>query len=100
STKTFNNVDSLDEDGRGIDIDSQGAIVVAGSSGSTVEGAGILLRKYTPALELMWTRIINGPAGVADEGLDVAVNSADEVYVVGAYRSDLDSDIFVRRYSP
>ena len=101
ATKTYNNagVDGNDS-GRGIAIDSQGAVVVTGTSWNTGEGADVWTRKYDSALNVMWTRVWQGTAQANDNSHGVAIGNGDDIYIAGEYRSSIFGDLFIRRYSP
>jgi len=88
----------------GVAVDGTGSVYVAGytfgalpgqtSAGGTTDA---FVRKYDASLNEVWTRQFG--TGGFDEALDVAVDGAGNVYVVGLISTVLpDWDAFVRKY--
>ena len=76
-----------DDIGRAVAIDSADNIIVAGFTGS--DGAGgndVLIAKYNSAGALQWDRTLGGTG--SDVGHAVAIDSADNIIVVGYTTSD------------
>jgi uncharacterized delta-60 repeat protein len=73
--------------GYAVAIDSADNIIVTGYTGS--DGAGgfdVLIAKYNSAGALQWDRTLGGTVG--DRGYAVAIDSADNIIVVGETTSD------------
>jgi len=74
--------DPLDE-AFGVAVDSQDNIVVIGTINPVVvPDHGWLIQKYTPSGTLLWERIFDTPS-FPDWGVDVAVDSLDNIIAVG-----------------
>jgi cysteine-rich repeat protein len=101
-TETFNNMaDNSNDAGRGVDIDSSGAIIVAGSSWVAGHSYDIWVRRYTPLGATMWTRLVDGPADNADYGRGVSADINDDVVVCGQITvTGESSNLWLRKYSP
>jgi len=70
------------DDGNNIAIDSLGDLYVVGFTGSAGAGGNdLLLAKYNSAGTVQWQRVLGGAAD--DRGLNVTVDSLDNIYVVG-----------------
>ncbi|WP_256254067.1 PQQ-binding-like beta-propeller repeat protein [Nannocystis exedens] len=82
-------------DGRGNDVavDSQGDVIVVGSSFSDA-----LLCKFTAAGELRWERIIAGGSG--GFGMAVALTAEDRIVVAGEMGNGDTSDAWLAMFSP
>ena len=96
---------------RGVVADSAGDVYLAGETEGTLPGqvsAGgrdAFLRKYDPSGNELWTRQFGGGGG--DGGAGVALDAADNSYIVGTTRGAMpgqttggDYDAFIRRYDP
>jgi len=86
---------------RGAVVDSAGNLYVVGQIfTSSVEKGDIWVRKYNSSGAKLWTRTVNGPGDSYDSAYAAAVDSADNVYVVGhVWSSTGGNDIWVRKYS-
>ena len=81
--------------------DSTGKLYVVGHIWTPTGGNDIWVRKYNGSGGKLWTRVVNGPGGQWDRATGVAVDGADNVYVVGyVYKSTGGNDIWIRKYSP
>ena len=85
--------------GRAVAIDSANNIIVVGRTGS--DGAGgndLLIAKYNSAGALQWDRTLGGTG--TDFGDDVAIDSADNIIVVGYTNSDGagGDDLLIAKY--
>ena len=96
---------------RGVVTDRAGNVYLAGETEGTLTGQtssggrDAFLRKYDPAGTELWTRQFGGAGG--DGGAGVALDAAEQVYIVGTTRGTLpgqttggDYDAFIRRYDP
>jgi uncharacterized delta-60 repeat protein len=72
--------------GNSVKVDSAGNIYTVGSTESAgAGGSDLLLAKYNPGGAIQWQRVLGG-AG-SDGGLSVALDSANNVYVLGSTTS-------------
>jgi len=84
--------------GYAVAIDSADNIIVVGYTQS--DGAGgndFLIAKYNSAGALQWDRTLGGTGG--DIGYAVAIDSADNIIVVGYTISDGDRDLLIAKYN-
>jgi len=85
---------------RGVAVDSHGGIYAAGTMARATTGPDIVLIKYSATGAKKWTRFISGYADSADEGVDVAVDASDRVYVTGTVGGFFSgTDIALARYT-
>jgi len=101
-TRTVAGVGAGSDYARGAAVDSAGNLYVVGQiySGSA-ESNNIWIRKFSPTGAKLWTRTVNGPSDGSDAAHDVAVDSADNLYVVGHVSVFGESlNIWIRKYSP
>lgn len=82
-TRTYNGPASADDMGYGVAYDPVGAVYVAGSHTTVVQGENIVLLKYDPDGNLVWMKEADGSSGGMDRGADVGVDSTGAVYVTG-----------------
>lgn len=82
-SKTYAGADNMIDRGQGVGITPDGSIVVAGSTLTAAEGMNVVLRKYSPAGALRWSKTFNGAAGGTDSAFDVAVGSDGSIFLVG-----------------
>lgn len=78
----------------GVAADSAGQIVVAGQIQAPSESYDVWVHKYDPDGDELWTRTHD--SGLGDGAYDVAVDSNDNVVVVG----DVGYALWVRKYTP
>jgi len=86
--------------GRAVAIDSANNIIVVGRTGS--DGAGgndLLIAKYNSAGALQWDRTLGGTG--SDVGYAVAIDSANNIIVVGQTASDGagSDDVLIAKYN-
>ncbi|MBD3190823.1 MAG: hypothetical protein GF308_09280 [Candidatus Heimdallarchaeota archaeon] len=77
-----------------ISVDSQGNIVVGGSSTSStlgVSGEDFFLIKYTPDLQQIWNTTI--PSEKHDSVQDLVIDSNDNIFVIGEIIRDVSPDV-------
>jgi len=92
---------SSSDTGYGITVNSSGDVYVAATSAS--QGAGgsdILVAKYNTSGTIQWQRSLGGT--VQDEGRGIAIDSSDNVYVIGYSSSSGtagDRDIVIAKYN-
>jgi len=83
----------------GAAVDSAGNLYVVGAIQTTGGAGDIWIRKYSSEGAKLWTRTYNGPASTWDSANGVAVDSADNIYVVGTISvPSEESNIWVRKY--
>ncbi len=99
---------SANDLGRAVAVDSQGFIIVVGSTKGGLGGPNVgdhdaFVRKYAPDGEELWTRQFG--TGAWEEARAVATDEADNILVVGTTWGSLggthrgNGDVFVRQYS-
>jgi hypothetical protein len=98
-------------------VDGNGYAYVVGSSagnfgGPSQGGFDVFVQKYSPAGDVLWTRLFGTPRGSQDEpgqddyGTGIAVDSGGNVFVVGytnggafpGFTNNQETDAFVRKY--
>jgi cysteine-rich repeat protein len=100
-TRGYNGSSSGDDFGVGVDFDSGGDVLVAGTEAVAGEGENIWVRKYDPDGATLWTRTYNGAASGDDEGRCVAADADGNVLVAGLESvSGEASNVWVRKYDP
>jgi hypothetical protein len=80
--KTYNGLDNSDDELYGIDIDSNGDVIVSGDTYESGE-QNILLLKYDTNGNQIWNKTINPSGGII--GPNVKVNSNDEIILTGTH---------------
>jgi len=87
-------------------LDSQGNILVTGSSEGVATGDDYLTIKYSPQGKRLWVKRYNGPGNGADVARAMAVDGAGNVYVTGSsdggsvYSGGPGHDYATIKYSP
>jgi uncharacterized delta-60 repeat protein len=85
----------------GLAIDSDENLVIAGWEDTVAGNHDIFVRKYSPTGTHYWTRTYGGPAGESDYAWDVAVDSNDNIIVVGwEVVTNQGDNVWIRKYSP
>ncbi|MEZ4452191.1 MAG: DUF4215 domain-containing protein [Nannocystaceae bacterium] len=86
---------------RGVAVDSEGSYVITGELAVKGEGGNLWLAKLDPGGTEVWSLTYNGPADLGDVGNAVAVDSMDNIWVVGSeyHLIGLD-DIVVQKRDP
>lgn len=82
-TRTYNGPASTTDVFHSASFDASGNLVVGGYQGVTGEAADVLLRKYSPEGDVLWTRTYAGGNGGNDLIWDVATSTAGHLYVAG-----------------
>ncbi len=86
--------------GHAVAIDSADNIIVTGQTASDGAGAAdVLIAKYNSAGALQWDRTLGGT--ISDSGSAVAIDSADNIIVVGYTESDCAGgyDFLIAKYN-
>lgn len=79
--------DSLADRPSAITADNDGNVYVTGLSNTASTGADIATIKYNTNGNQLWTARYNGPGNSSDQGYDIAVDVAGNVYVTGYERT-------------
>lgn len=95
--RTYNGAANGADVGWGVALAADGSVYVAGST-TVGQQSDMLLRKYSAAGALMWSRTYNGPLSSSDSGRGVGVAADGSVYVAGQTGGD-QADVFLRKYS-
>jgi hypothetical protein len=103
-TSSYNSPNNSSDWGLGIAVDDNGNVYVTGfeDRGDLGQDLNVWTRKYDINGFEIWTSTYNSPANSWDEGRDIAVDSAGNVYVIGSEgRSDLGQsfNIWTRKYN-
>ena len=102
-----------DDDARGLAVDAEGNVILAGTTTGTLPGqtsagfADAWVTKHDSSGSLQWTRQFGSTEEAADSGEDVATDSAGNIYVVGRTASSFQGttnvggfDAYLRKYGP
>src|SRR6266496_2166566 len=82
-----------------IDLDSEGNVIVAGSTFERFTGAEMLVLKYSGAGAVLWTNRYNGPANGDDIAQAVAVDGSGNIFATGSSQGIGSGNLFVTGYS-
>jgi len=102
-SRTYHSGGTNDEEAGGVATDAAGNVLVAGLEyrWDLGEGYNLLVRKYDPDGNLLWSRTYNSPDNDDEEARAVAADPAGNVLVAGyEYRWDTGYDLLVRKYDP
>ncbi|MCC6963522.1 MAG: hypothetical protein IT585_09750, partial [candidate division Zixibacteria bacterium] len=92
-------VGSWGADSRGMAIDGMGNIYVIGYIFWSSTNNDIVLVKYNPAGDTLWTRLYDGPANGIDFGLHVVVDKQGNIYASGTSEGiNTDYDFVTMKY--
>ena len=69
--------------GNALAVDSEGNVYAAATSDVSNGSTDILLLKYSPEGDTLWTRRYNGSANGEDESNAIALDAVGNIYVVG-----------------
>lgn len=100
-SKTYNGTENNDDIGTGVCTDNSGNIYVVGSARNTGKYYDLVLLKYNPEGNLIWSNIFSGTDNYAeDRGLGIAVDEYDNIYITG-FATGLDgkTDIITQKYN-
>jgi len=89
-----------DDKGKGIKVDNQGNVYVAGFVSHPNEGKNYSLLKYNSSGALQWSREFNGEANLDDEAVQLIIASNQDVFVTGLARNNSDADFQTLGYKP
>lgn len=89
-----------DDKGKGIKLDSQGNVYVAGYTETASEGDNYAVLKYNNSGSLIWKREFNGESNLDDRGQQLVIDSSDRIYVTGEARNSSNSDYQTVGYTP
>lgn len=73
-----------DDRGKGIKVDNQGNVYVAGNVTTLNEGKNYSLLKYDSNGNLVWSREYNGMASQDDEAVQLVITDNNKVFVTGS----------------
>lgn len=91
----------LEDIGQGIAVDSADNIIVVGYVSDEPGNPDIWIRKYAPDGTTLWTTTKDPSVGFDDRAYAVAVDSADDIFVVGDVGGDMStSDIYLAKLDP
>jgi cysteine-rich repeat protein len=102
-TRTYNSDGTQGDEGQAVAVDSHGRIVVVGSEGrvGSERTDDIWIRKHDPDGEPLWTVIHAGAAGDSDFARGVAIDSMEDVVVVGCVGiGSYASHAWIAKYGP
>lgn len=86
---------------RGVAVDSAGDYIVVGELSVQGEDGNLWVVKMDPSGEEIWSDVYNGPSNLGDSGNGVAIDSDDNIWVVGEeYKLIGLKNIVVRKYDP
>ncbi|MFI5211659.1 MAG: SBBP repeat-containing protein [Ignavibacteria bacterium] len=89
-----------EDKGLGIALDASGCIYITGYTTNSDSYTDIVLRKYDPEGNPLWTSLEDGSANLDAIGSCVTVSTSGNVYVGGYVTSSGNgTDIFVRKYN-
>ncbi len=88
------------DEGLGIVVDASGYIYITGYTTFTDNYTDILVRKYDPSGDLVWSASEDGSSNLNAQGLAIAVGRTGNVYVTGFVTvSGANTDIALFKYS-
>jgi hypothetical protein len=89
-----------DDRGKGIKVDNQGNVYVAGFVSNPNEGKNYSLLKFNSSGALQWSREFNGEANLDDEAAQLVIRSNQDVFVTGSAINNVDEGIVTLGYKP
>jgi len=96
----YNGVNSLNDIGRAVAVDDYGNIYATGTTRTSASDNDFITIKYGSDGTQIWARTYNGPDNLFDDGVDIAVDSLGNVYVVGdSYSSTTGDDYLTIKYN-
>jgi hypothetical protein len=94
----FSHTDAARDIARGIAVDTGGNFIAVGYRGVASGNLDWHVRKYDSDRNLLWETTYSGVANVSDVACGVAVDSLDDVFVVGYARDGADYDWLMIKY--
>ena len=82
-TQTYDGPAHLDDQAKGISVDSAGNVIVAGFETKANATTDAWIRKYSPAGAILWTQSHNGAGNTSDSANDAVFDSSANIYVCG-----------------
>jgi len=99
SSTTFSGpVGDGDDSAAALALDSSGNIYVTGFVDVSGQGKDIWIGKFNPSLTFISSTSINGQSSVDDEGLGIAIDDSDNVFVTG-YVDGASGDLWIGKFN-
>ncbi len=99
-SRTFDKARVASDRGNAVAVDRNGEVYVTGHTSSATQDENVVVRKYSPAGAVRWTRYYNNRHNGGDEGNGIAV-AADGTLVVSGYSVvGTDGYVLFLRYAP
>ncbi|MEX1192950.1 MAG: S8 family serine peptidase [Brumimicrobium sp.] len=89
-----------DDRGKGIKVDNQGNVYVAGFVSHPNEGKNYSVLKYNSAGTLQWSREFNGQANLDDEAVQLMIHNNQDIFVTGTARNNMNAEFQTLGYKP
>jgi len=89
-----------DDRGKGIKVDNQGNVYVAGFVSNPNQGKNYNLLKYNSSGTLQWSREYNGEANLDDEAVQLTIDNTQNIFITGTVRNSVDASIQTLGYKP
>ncbi len=83
---------------RGIKVDADGFVYVAGFVTNPTEGRNYITLKYDSAGNLIWSREYNGQANADDEAVQLVIDEHDRIFVTGKLQNSNYTDFVTIGY--
>jgi hypothetical protein len=74
---------SLDDFGKGIQVDNSGNVYITGITTHSTQGKNMTTVKLNSSGTVQWTKNINGSFNGNDGGADLAIDASNNVYITG-----------------
>ncbi len=80
-------------------VDANDNVLAGGATRKGVAGDNVIVRKYGPDAELLWTSFYNAPSS-GDDGVQAIAADADGNVIAGGYKTvgSNDKDMWLRKY--
>ncbi|HEX7344753.1 MAG TPA: T9SS type A sorting domain-containing protein, partial [bacterium] len=99
-TARYDGSDHLFDGAADLGIDSQGNVIVTGSTETASGLRSIMTVKYNPQGVLLWAQVYDSTAGRDDAAKALAVGNDDRIYVTGSSFLEPAADYLTIVYSP
>ena len=97
----YNSPEKLEDGANAIALDDQGNVFIAGSSASISGSADYITVKYNNDGEQLWFSRYNGPKGLRDVAIAMAIDDSGNVFVTGySYTGDNSTNYVTIKYAP